>query len=37
VAAFRKRNVTMPESLVEMHECSDGSTIELLDKTPDFK
>uniref|UniRef100_A0A0D9XXY5 Major facilitator superfamily (MFS) profile domain-containing protein n=1 Tax=Leersia perrieri TaxID=77586 RepID=A0A0D9XXY5_9ORYZ len=37
VAAFRKRNVTMPESLVEMHEMTDGTSIELLDKTPDFK
>uniref|UniRef100_A0A0E0MKV7 Major facilitator superfamily (MFS) profile domain-containing protein n=1 Tax=Oryza punctata TaxID=4537 RepID=A0A0E0MKV7_ORYPU len=37
VAAFRKRNVTMPESLVEMHESSDVTGIELLDKTPDFK
>ncbi|KAG8051131.1 hypothetical protein GUJ93_ZPchr0009g2272 [Zizania palustris] len=37
VAAFRKRNVTLPESLVEMHEISDVTTIELLDRTPGFK
>ncbi|KAF0888812.1 hypothetical protein E2562_017807 [Oryza meyeriana var. granulata] len=37
VAAFRKRNVTMPESVVEMHEISDGTSIELLDSTPGFK
>ncbi|XP_040385311.1 protein NRT1/ PTR FAMILY 4.6-like, partial [Oryza brachyantha] len=37
VAAFRKRNVTMPEGVVEMHENSECTSIELLDKTPGFK
>lgn len=38
VAAFRKRKLSLPENLMEMHEISDGTStsIEVLDKTPGF-
>ncbi|KAL6642412.1 hypothetical protein ACP70R_020593 [Stipagrostis hirtigluma subsp. patula] len=39
VAAFRKRKLSLPENLMEMHEITDATStsIEILDRTPGFK
>jgi len=39
VAAFRKRKLSIPENLMEMHELTDGTgkSVELMERTPDFK
>jgi solute carrier family 15 (peptide/histidine transporter), member 3/4 len=39
VAAFRKRQLSLPEDLMEMHEVNDGMSknVELLDKTASFR
>lgn len=39
VAAFRKRKLSLPEDLMEMHEISDGTStnVEILDRIPGFK
>ncbi|WVZ89182.1 hypothetical protein U9M48_035615 [Paspalum notatum var. saurae] len=41
VAAFRKRKLSLPENLMEMHEVVtvdiSGTRVELMERTPDFK
>ncbi|KAF8725406.1 hypothetical protein HU200_007523 [Digitaria exilis] len=40
VAAFRKRNLAVPENLMEMHQATDGtctSSVEVLERTSGFK
>ncbi|CAL4903693.1 unnamed protein product [Urochloa decumbens] len=39
VAAFRKRNLSVPDNLIEMHQATDGSgtSVEVLERTSGFK
>ena len=36
IAAFRKRKLSLPENLMEMHDGT-GTRVEFMERTPDFR